>query len=81
MHLCLSRFGRRVSIMTSNILNLIAGIVLAVVPNYISILVVRCIFGFGVKGGWMNGYVLRNEDFTYLLKYVFHSTKAILYAM
>ncbi|XP_036941476.1 solute carrier family 22 member 2-like [Acanthopagrus latus] len=55
------RFGRRVSIMTSNILNLIAGIVLAVVPNYISILVVRCIFGFGVKGGWMNGYVLLTE--------------------
>uniref|UniRef100_A0A671V1L9 Solute carrier family 22 member 2 n=1 Tax=Sparus aurata TaxID=8175 RepID=A0A671V1L9_SPAAU len=55
------RFGRRVSIMMSNILNLIAGIVLAVVPNYISILVVRCIFGFGVKGGWMNGYVLLTE--------------------
>ncbi|XP_035535046.1 solute carrier family 22 member 2-like [Morone saxatilis] len=55
------RFGRRISFLLSNVLNLIAGIVLAVAPNYISILVVRSLFGFGVKGGWMSAYVLLTE--------------------
>nr|XP_046229345.1 solute carrier family 22 member 2-like isoform X2 [Scatophagus argus] len=55
------RFGRRISFLMSNILNVIAGIVLALSPNYISILVVRSIFGFGVKGGWMTSYVLLTE--------------------
>ncbi len=53
----------------SNILNFISGIVLAVTPNYIAILVIRGIFGFGVKGGWMTSYVLRNDDFLCLLKF------------
>ncbi|XP_069580913.1 solute carrier family 22 member 1-like [Brachyistius frenatus] len=55
------RFGRKISFLVSNVLNVTAGIVLAVVPNYISILVVRAIFGFGVKGGWMTCYVLLTE--------------------
>ena len=54
----------------SNILNLIGGIVLAVAPNYITILVFRSIFGFGIKGGWMATYVLRNHDFPCLLRMV-----------
>ncbi|XP_041815087.1 solute carrier family 22 member 2-like [Chelmon rostratus] len=55
------RFGRRISFLMSNILNVITGAVLAVAPNYISILVVRCLFGFAVKGGWMTSYVLLTE--------------------
>ncbi|XP_044024915.1 solute carrier family 22 member 2-like [Siniperca chuatsi] len=55
------RFGRKISFLVSNILNLISGIVLAVAPNYISILVFRTIFGFGIKGGWMASYVLITE--------------------
>uniref|UniRef100_A0A8C4ETT7 Major facilitator superfamily (MFS) profile domain-containing protein n=1 Tax=Dicentrarchus labrax TaxID=13489 RepID=A0A8C4ETT7_DICLA len=55
------RFGRRISFLLSNVLNLITGIVLAVAPNYISILVVRSLFGFGIKGGWMSAYVLLTE--------------------
>ncbi|KAF0023865.1 hypothetical protein F2P81_024495 [Scophthalmus maximus] len=55
------RFGRKISFLASNLLNAIAGIVLAVTPNYVSILVVRTIFGFGVKGGWMTTYVLLTE--------------------
>lgn len=46
----------------SNMMNLVSGIMLAVVPNYISILVLRSIFAFGVKGGWMTTYVMRKDD-------------------
>ena len=46
----------------SNILNAIAGLLLAVAPNYISILVFRTVFGFAVKGGWMTSYVLRKDS-------------------
>ncbi|XP_074541098.1 solute carrier family 22 member 2-like [Halichoeres trimaculatus] len=55
------RFGRKVSFLISNILNFVAGIILALAPNYISILVMRTIYGFGVKGGWMASYVLLTE--------------------
>uniref|UniRef100_A0A3Q3JDU2 Major facilitator superfamily (MFS) profile domain-containing protein n=1 Tax=Monopterus albus TaxID=43700 RepID=A0A3Q3JDU2_MONAL len=55
------RFGRRLSLLISSLLNAISGIVLAVAPNYVSILVVRTIHGFGVKGGWMVAYVLLSE--------------------
>lgn len=55
------RFGRKISFLISNILNTVAGIVMAVAPNYISILVLRTMFGFGVKGGWMTSYVLLTE--------------------
>lgn len=44
----------------SNLINVVAGIAVALVPNYIAILVFRTINGFAVKGGWMSGYVLRN---------------------
>ncbi|CAJ1077937.1 solute carrier family 22 member 2-like [Xyrichtys novacula] len=55
------RFGRKISFLMSNILNFVAGVVLALAPNYISILVMRTILGFGVKGGWMATYVLLTE--------------------
>ncbi|XP_054474007.1 solute carrier family 22 member 2-like [Anoplopoma fimbria] len=55
------RFGRKISFLMSNIMNAIAGIALALAPNYISILVLRAIFGFGAKGGWMSSYVLLTE--------------------
>lgn len=41
----------------SNLLNGIAGILVAVAPNYSSLLVLRTLYGFGVKGGWVAGYV------------------------
>ncbi|XP_068198810.1 solute carrier family 22 member 2-like isoform X2 [Antennarius striatus] len=55
------RFGRTISIFMSNILNLITGLALAVTPNYVAILVVRFISGFGLNGGWMTAYVLLTE--------------------
>lgn len=47
-------------LLVSNIVNAISGLVLAVVPNYISILVLRTIFGIGIKGSWTASYVLSN---------------------
>ncbi|XP_029487208.1 solute carrier family 22 member 2-like [Oncorhynchus nerka] len=55
------RFGRKMSFLMSNLLNGVAGILVAVAPNYISMLVFRTIFGFAVKGGWMSVYVLITE--------------------
>uniref|UniRef100_A0A3P8Z2X0 Solute carrier family 22 member 3 n=1 Tax=Esox lucius TaxID=8010 RepID=A0A3P8Z2X0_ESOLU len=55
------RFGRKVSFLVSNLLNGVSGILVAVAPNYTSMLVFRTVFGFAVKGGWMSGYVLINE--------------------
>uniref|UniRef100_A0A673YNB4 Solute carrier family 22 member 3 n=1 Tax=Salmo trutta TaxID=8032 RepID=A0A673YNB4_SALTR len=55
------RFGRKTSFLMSNLLNGVAGILVAVAPNYISMLVFRTIFGFAVKGGWMSVYVLITE--------------------
>uniref|UniRef100_A0A8D0D5Y1 Solute carrier family 22 member 3 n=1 Tax=Sander lucioperca TaxID=283035 RepID=A0A8D0D5Y1_SANLU len=71
------RFGRKISFLVSNILNAISGIALAVAPNYISILVLRCIFGFGVKGGWMSSYVLLTE----IVGVEYRQTVGILYQM
>ncbi|XP_013887983.1 solute carrier family 22 member 2 [Austrofundulus limnaeus] len=34
---------------------------MAVVPNYVSVLVLRAMFGFSIKGGWMTAYVQLTE--------------------
>lgn len=52
------RFGRKMSFLMSNLLNGIAGILVAIAPDYVSLLVFRTLYGFGVKGGWVAGYVL-----------------------
>ena len=66
------------SFLMSNVLNAVAGILVAVSPNYISMLVFRAIFGFGAKGGWMSGYVLskrlkRTHTLTQSHEFTFHS--------
>ncbi|KAM3603205.1 uncharacterized protein V6R79_018304 [Siganus canaliculatus] len=71
------RFGRKISFLLSNILNFAAGIAMALVPNYIAILVLRSIFGFGVKGGWMSTYVLLTE----IVGVEYRRTVGILYQM
>ncbi|XP_019959274.1 solute carrier family 22 member 2-like [Paralichthys olivaceus] len=55
------RFGRKMSFLMSNLFNGITGILVAVAPNYVSLLVFRTLYGFGVKGGWVVGYVLITE--------------------
>ncbi|KAL7888458.1 hypothetical protein AOLI_G00034320 [Acnodon oligacanthus] len=55
------KFGRKVSFLVSNVLNALTGILVAISPNYISLVVFRALHGFGVKGGWMTAYVLITE--------------------
>ncbi|KAM3603150.1 uncharacterized protein V6R79_017292 [Siganus canaliculatus] len=71
------RFGRKMSFLMSNLLNGIAGILVAVAPNYVSLLVFRTLYGFGVKGGWVAGYVLITE----LVGVEFRRTVGVLYQM
>ncbi|XP_068199507.1 solute carrier family 22 member 2-like [Antennarius striatus] len=55
------RFGRKMSFLMASLMNGIAGIVVAVAPNYVALLIFRMLYGFGVKGGWVAGYVLITE--------------------
>ncbi|XP_017295569.1 solute carrier family 22 member 2-like [Kryptolebias marmoratus] len=55
------RFGRKKSLLFSNIINVVSGIAMAVVPNYVAVLVLRAVNGFSLKGGWMAAYVLLTE--------------------
>ncbi|XP_072299571.1 solute carrier family 22 member 2-like [Eucyclogobius newberryi] len=71
------RFGRKLSFLMSNLLNGIAGILVAVAPNYVSLLVFRALYGFGVKGGWVAGYVLITE----LVGVEFRRTVGVVYQM
>ncbi|XP_061602745.1 solute carrier family 22 member 2-like [Cololabis saira] len=71
------RFGRKLSFLMSNLLNGIAGILVAVAPNYVSLLVLRTFYGFGVKGGWVAGYVLITE----LVGVEYRRTVGVLYQM
>uniref|UniRef100_A0A665V5B4 Solute carrier family 22 member 3 n=1 Tax=Echeneis naucrates TaxID=173247 RepID=A0A665V5B4_ECHNA len=71
------RFGRKMSFLMSNLLNGIAGILVAVSPNYVSLLVFRTLYGFGVKGGWVAGYVLITE----LVGVEFRRTVGVIYQM
>lgn len=55
------RFGRKTTFLMSCVLNTITGILVAVAPNYISLLVFRALYGFGSKGGWMVAFVLSKK--------------------
>uniref|UniRef100_A0A8C2IUE2 Solute carrier family 22 member 3 n=1 Tax=Cyprinus carpio TaxID=7962 RepID=A0A8C2IUE2_CYPCA len=55
------KYGRMKSFVMTNFFIGVAGILVATSPNYIALLVFRVLFGFGVKGGWMVGYVLITE--------------------
>ncbi|TDH00701.1 hypothetical protein EPR50_G00191080 [Perca flavescens] len=71
------RFGRKMSFLMSNVMNGIAGILVAVAPNYVSLLVFRTLYGFGVKGGWMSGYVLITE----IVGVEYRRTVGVIYQM
>uniref|UniRef100_A0A672HPM8 Solute carrier family 22 member 3 n=1 Tax=Salarias fasciatus TaxID=181472 RepID=A0A672HPM8_SALFA len=71
------RFGRKVSFLLSNVLNGLMGILVAVAPNYATLLVFRTFFGFGVKGGWVVGYVLITE----IVGVEYRRTVGVLYQM
>lgn len=71
------RFGRKISFLMSNVMNGLMGILVAVAPNYATLLVFRTFFGFGVKGGWVVGYVLITE----IVGVEFRRTVGVLYQM
>lgn len=45
----------------SNVFNGTTGMLVAIAPNYSSLLVFRTLYGLGVKGGWVAGYVLSTD--------------------
>uniref|UniRef100_A0AAY4BX23 Solute carrier family 22 member 3 n=1 Tax=Denticeps clupeoides TaxID=299321 RepID=A0AAY4BX23_9TELE len=55
------RFGRKLVFLLCNLLAIISGVLVAVAPNYIAVLVFRILYGFGVKGQWVAGFVLITE--------------------
>ncbi|KAJ8009056.1 hypothetical protein DPEC_G00084880 [Dallia pectoralis] len=55
------RFGRKASFLVTNLVNGVFGILVAWSPNWALMLVFRTFYGFGVKGGWVAGYVLITE--------------------
>ncbi|XP_053344535.1 solute carrier family 22 member 2-like [Clarias gariepinus] len=55
------RFGRKSTFLVTCLLNTVSGILVAVSPNYISLLVFRALYGFGSKAGWMVAFVLITE--------------------
>uniref|UniRef100_A0A673X2N0 Solute carrier family 22 member 3 n=1 Tax=Salmo trutta TaxID=8032 RepID=A0A673X2N0_SALTR len=71
------RFGRKTSFLVSNLLNGIFGILVAWSPNWVSMLVFRALYGFGVKGGWVAGYVLITE----LVGVEYRRTVGVIYQM
>ncbi|XP_028996568.1 solute carrier family 22 member 2-like [Betta splendens] len=71
------RLGRKMTFLISNLLNGIAGILVALAPDYVSLLVFRTLYGFGVKGGWVVGYVLITE----LVGVEYRRTVGVLYQM
>ncbi|KAJ8270709.1 hypothetical protein GJAV_G00118340 [Gymnothorax javanicus] len=71
------RFGRKVSFLLSNLWNGVAGILVAISPSYPILLVFRTLQGFGVKGGWIAGYVLITE----LVGVEYRRTVGVLYQM
>ncbi|KAL6486556.1 hypothetical protein MHYP_G00059480 [Metynnis hypsauchen] len=71
------KFGRKVSFLVSNVLNALTGILVAISPNYISLVVFRALHGFGVKGGWMAAYVLITE----LVGVEYRSVVGVLFQM
>ncbi|XP_060907568.1 solute carrier family 22 member 2-like [Labrus mixtus] len=71
------RFGRKMSFLMSSLLNGIAGILVAIAPDYVSLLVFRTLYGFGVKGGWVAGYVLITE----IVGVEYRRTVGVLYQM
>ncbi|XP_056150935.1 solute carrier family 22 member 2-like [Lampris incognitus] len=71
------RFGRKMSFLMSTLLNGITGIMVAVAPNYVTLLIFRTLYGFGVKGGWVAGYVLITE----LVGVEYRRTVGVIYQM
>ncbi|NXO07159.1 S22A2 protein, partial [Oriolus oriolus] len=55
------RFGRKFCLLTTIIANIVCGILLAFVPTYLWIVIIRLLQGLVSKGCWTAGYILVTE--------------------
>uniref|UniRef100_A0A8C9AAH4 Major facilitator superfamily (MFS) profile domain-containing protein n=1 Tax=Prolemur simus TaxID=1328070 RepID=A0A8C9AAH4_PROSS len=55
------RFGRKLCLLATVLVNAVAGVLMALVPDYVSVLLFRLLQGLVSKGSWMAGYTLITE--------------------
>ncbi|MGH0143920.1 UNVERIFIED_CONTAM: hypothetical protein FKN15_027024 [Acipenser sinensis] len=71
------RYGRKLCFLASTLANAITGILVAISPNYIALVIFRGLFGLPMKGGWVTGYVLLTE----LVGVDYRRTVGVIYQM
>ncbi|KAM9667053.1 solute carrier family 22 member 1-like isoform 1-T1 [Trichechus inunguis] len=71
------RFGRKVCLLLTVLISAISGVLMAIAPNYPSMLFFRLLQGLVSKGSWASGYTLITE----LVGPDYRRTVAILYQM
>uniref|UniRef100_A0A8D1KXA6 Solute carrier family 22 member 1 n=1 Tax=Sus scrofa TaxID=9823 RepID=A0A8D1KXA6_PIG len=69
------RFGRKLCLLATTLINAVLGVLTAVAPDYVSLLVFRLLQGLVSKGSWMAGYTLITE----FVGLGYRKTVAILY--
>lgn len=55
------RFGRKLCLLATTLISAISGVLTAVAPDYISLLLFRLLQGLVSKGSWITGYTLITE--------------------
>ncbi|KAJ7342170.1 hypothetical protein JRQ81_009362 [Phrynocephalus forsythii] len=55
------RFGRKLCLLITILINSISGVLMAVAPSYNWVVIFRLIQGLVSKGGWLTGYILITE--------------------
>ncbi|XP_003732817.4 solute carrier family 22 member 1 isoform X1 [Callithrix jacchus] len=55
------RFGRKLCLLATVLVNAVSGVLMAFTPNYMSMLLFRLLQGLVSKGAWMSGYTLITE--------------------
>ncbi|XP_006882882.1 PREDICTED: solute carrier family 22 member 1 [Elephantulus edwardii] len=55
------RFGRKTCLLATTLVNTISGVLMAIAPNYTSMLIFRLLQGLVSKGSWTSGYILITE--------------------
>lgn len=55
------RFGRKLCLLVTSLITALSGVLMAVVPDYTSMLLFRLLQGMVSKGSWVSGYTLITE--------------------
>ncbi|KAM9005411.1 solute carrier family 22 member 1 [Sarcophilus harrisii] len=71
------RFGRKACLLITVFINSLSGVLMAISPNYVSMLIFRLLQGLVSKGSWISGYILITE----FVGPGYRRTVAILYQM